>query len=61
MAASEWSKWTQNKNKKHMDTERKLFIQNIFRSSKQERRISIKRKAKSPKSNLDKGERDAVK
>ena len=44
-----------------MDTERKLLIQNIYRSSKQERRISNKRKAKSPKSNLDKGERDAVK
>ena len=41
-----------------MDTERKHL--NIYRSSKQGPRISNKKKLKKPKSNLDKGEGNAL-
>ena len=60
---SKWSKWTQNdEKKKHINSKRKpSFIWNIYRSSIQRRRISNNRKAKKTKSNLDKGERDALK
>ena len=45
-----------------MDTERKpSFNWDIYRSSKQGRRISNNRKAKKTKSNLEKGEKDALK